>query len=139
MTIYLVKGIRIPGEGNYHSRLSNSQQIVKTKLYDKYTECKYFLNWFQKTYGGQVYRVMLVHLQVNGKVYPHTDYGEYYKDKDRFHLGLTGYYDFTVGDETQRFGAGDLFWFDNKTEHSSKNATPLPRISLIFDAKGCRL
>ena len=31
MTIYLVKGIRIPGEGNYHSRLSNSQQIVKTK------------------------------------------------------------------------------------------------------------
>ena len=76
-------------------------------------------------------------MPAGGKVYPHKDGGEYYENKDRFHLVLSGYYDYTVDDETQRFGAGDLFWFDNKKMHSSINATPIPRISLIFDVEGC--
>jgi len=49
---------------------------------------------------------------------------------------LSGYYDYIVDGEKQRFGAGDLFWFDNKKIHSSINVTPMPRISLIFDAEG---
>ena len=102
-------------------------------------ECIYFLNWFEKMYGGKIYRVSIVHLSAGGKVYPHIDIGDYYKNKNRFHLVLSGYYNYTVDGETQRFGAGDLFWFDNKKMHSSANATPIPRISLIFDVEGCKI
>jgi aspartyl/asparaginyl beta-hydroxylase (cupin superfamily) len=41
-----------------------------------------------------------------------------------------------VNEETQRFNAGELWWFDNKAMHHVKNATPIPRICMIFDAKG---
>jgi len=139
MALRLVKGVPVSGKGSYFSRLNKSHEIIKTELYYKYNECVYFLNWFEKIYGGKIYRVTIVHLSAGGKVYPHTDPGDYYENKDRFHLGLSGYYDFTVDDETQRFGAGDLFWFDNKKIHSSINATPIPRISLIFDVEGCTI
>ena len=99
----------------------------------------YFLNWFEKTYGGKLYRVSIVHLSAGGKVYPHIDIGDYYKNKNRFHLVLSGYYNYTVDGETQRLGAGDLFWFNNKKIHSSANATPIPRISLVFDVEGCTI
>ena len=121
---------------NWRKRNDDSHETTNTKLYNKYTECVYFLNWFKKMYGGKIHRVMLVQLRSGGKVYPHIDEGKYYENKDRFHLGLSGYYDYTVNDETQRFGAGDLFWFDNKKMHSSVNVTPIPRISLIFDVEG---
>ena len=129
MSIELIKGV---------PRDNKSHETENTKLYYKYDECRYFLDWFQNTYGGQIYRVLIVHLQKDGIVYPHVDVGDYYENKDRFHLVLSGYYDFTVGEETQRFGAGELFWFDNKKLHSTKNVTPITRISLIFDAKGCK-
>jgi mannose-6-phosphate isomerase-like protein (cupin superfamily) len=102
-------------------------------------ECIYFLNWFEKMYGGKIYRAAMSHMPAGGKVHLHKDGGEYYENKDRFHLVLSGYYDYTVDGETQRFGAGDLFWFDNKKIHSSINATPIPRISLIFDVEGCTI
>jgi len=135
MSINLIKGVPLPDDFLY----DNSQETMKTELYYKYDECVYFLNWFEKTYSGKIRRAHIAHLKVNGKVYPHIDGGEYFKNKDRFHLGLSGYYDYTVEDETQRFGAGDLFWFNNKKMHSCINATPIPRISLIFDAEGCTI
>ena len=61
---------------------------MRTELYDKYTECVHFLNQFEKTYGGKIHRVMLVHLCSGGKVYPHIDEGKYYENKNRFHLEL---------------------------------------------------
>ena len=135
MSINLIKGVPLPDDFLY----DNSQETMKTELYYKYDECVYFLNWFEKTYGGKLYRVSIVHLPAGGKVYPHKDGGKYYENKNRFHLVLSGYYNYTVEDETQRFGAGDLFWFNNKKMHSCINATPIPRISLIFDAEGCTI
>ena len=44
-------------------RNNDSNETVNTELYDKYTECVHlFLNQFEKTYGGKIRRVMLVHL-----------------------------------------------------------------------------
>ena len=141
LAINLIKGVPLPGTGieGKQKRFGDSHETIKTELYYKYDECVYFLNWFEKTYSGKIRRAHIAHLKVNGKVYPHIDGGEYFKNKDRFHLGLSGYYDYTVEDETQRFGAGDLFWFNNKKMHSCINATPIPRISLIFDAEGCTI
>ena len=141
MALRLVKGVPLPGTGieGKQKRFGDSHETIKTELYYKYDECVYFLNWFEKTYGGKLYRVSIVHLSAGGKVYPHIDIGDYYKNKNRFHLVLSGYYNYTVDGETQRLGAGDLFWFNNKKMHSCINATPIPRISLIFDAEGCTI
>jgi len=144
MTIHLIEGVPLstPERNSVKKtqrQMNASHETIKRELYYKYDECVYFLNWFEKTYGGKLYRVSIVHLSAGGKVYPHIDIGDYYKNKDRFHLVLSGYYNYTVDDETQRFGAGDLFWFDNKKIHSSINATPIPRISLIFDVEGCTI
>ena len=138
MRINLINGVPLPRTGNEgkQTRLNNSDETIKTELYHKYTECVCFLDWFEKIYGGKIHRVTIAYLPADGKVYPHIDKGKYYENKDRFHLVLSGYYDYIVDGETQRFGAGDLFWFDNKKVHSSINATPIPRISLIFDAEG---
>ena len=142
MTIHLIKDVIFD---KFHLGWDeNTHETIRAEVYHKYNECVYFLNWFEKMYGGIIKRVSIAHLPAGGKVYPHTDYavaswrlpGD---NKDRFHLVLSGYYDYTVGDETRRFGAGDLFWFDNKKIHSSINATPIPRISLIFDVEGCTI
>ena len=70
-------------------------------------------------------------------MYPHIDGGKYYEDKDRFHMVLNGYYDYTVDNETQRFNAGELWWFDNQ-KCTAVNATLLSRVCLIFDVKGSK-
>ena len=138
MRINLISGVPLPRIGNEENqtRFNNSNKTKKTKKYHKYTECICFLDWFEKIYGGKIHRVAIAYLPAGGKVHPHIDKGSYYENKDRFHLVLSGYYDYIVDGEKQRFGAGDLFWFDNKKIHSSINVTPMPRISLIFDAEG---
>jgi hypothetical protein len=100
-----------------------------------YPKCLEFLDWFENKYGGMITQVAIVHLSPNGKVYPHIDREVWLQDKDRFHLVLSGYYNTVVSDKNEMFSAGDLWWFDNKQRHYVDNASPLPRISIIFDVK----
>ena len=132
MSINLIKGVRYD-EGTH---FDDTHTTVETAHYQKYKKCREFLNWFENTYGGRIYRVAVVYLGSEKQVYPHIDGGKYYEDKDRFHMVLNGYYDFTVSDETQRFNAGELWWFDNQQMHHVVNATPIVRVCLIFDVKG---
>ena len=132
MSINLIKGVRYDDGVDF----DNTQTVVETALFEKYTKCREFLNWFTSTYGGQMGRVAIVYLGSESRVYPHIDRGEYYVGRDRFHMVLNGYYDFTVDKETQRFGAGELWYFNNQKTHHVVNATPIIRVCLIFDVKG---
>jgi hypothetical protein len=132
MSINLIKGV----VDDEQTHFDDSHTVKKTDQYYNYDNCRQFLNWFEKTYDEEIYRVAIVHLGSEQQVYPHIDGGKYYEDKNRYHMVLSGYYDFTVNEETQRFNAGELWWFDNKAMHHVKNATPIPRICMIFDAKG---
>ena len=124
-----------------------------TEEYKKYHQCRKFFDWFTKQYSGEIMRAAVVLLPTDKTVYPHRDGEPFKKDKDRFHLVLSGYYDYnihsdkigTIGTyegwgpvvETVKFCAGDLWWFDNKKVHSAQNTSPLPRISIIFDVFEC--
>ena len=134
MSINLIKGVRYD-EGTH---FDDTHTTVETAQFEKYPKIREFLNWFTNTYGGRMYRVAVVHLGSDKQVYPHIDAGKYYEDKDRFHMVLSGYYDYTVEKETVRFNAGDLWWFDNQKMHHAVNATPVSRVCIIFDVKGSK-
>lgn len=96
-----------------------------------------FLEDFAREMNGELSRARLVNLPGGGKVYAHVDRGEYYKIRDRYHLVL----DAPEGCELEAAGevihpkAGELWWFDNKQEHSASNPTSKDRLHLIFDLK----
>ncbi len=112
-----------------------------TATYIRYPKVREFMEWFEKEYGGEVYRVLIVYLPKDGVVDPHIDYGKYYANKDRFHLVLSGYYENIVAVPTQYedtdrelYSAGELWWFDNKKTHYVENKSEIPRIAIIFDS-----
>ena len=121
--------------------LFNSDIVVDTETYKRYPYVWQFVKAFEKNYGGKLYRMAIVHLPPNGRVHPHIDYGDYYKNKDRFHLVLSGYYNCNVKDDeetsTKMYSAGELWWFDNNKTHWTENvSTGMPRVAIIFDVLG---
>ena len=84
---------------------------------------------------GELGRATLVALQPGGWVRPHVDMGDYYRVRDRYHLVLyspTGSL-MTSGSETVVMREGELWSFDNKSEHQARNLSDEPRVHLIFD------
>lgn len=87
------------------------------------------------TLDGELSRAKVVRLPPGGVVYPHIDRGEYYRIRDRYHFVLQSDEGnlLTCDDEEIWMKAGELWWFDNKKEHSAVNASNTPRIHIIFD------
>ena len=111
----------------------HTEGIEKTNFYYDRPKCVEFLNGFSKTYGGGIARVSLVLLPSGSDVTPHIDAGTYYESKDRFHLVINGSYMVQVGTDVQRFSEGELWFFDNKQVHSTRNNEQTERVSMIFD------
>lgn len=93
---------------------------------------------FLKRHFHAVRRCAFFKIPVGHQVDRHVDFGTYYLDKDRYHLSISGRYQYTVYDddgtaETVVIEPGTLFWFDNKKEHESKNIADIPRVAFIFD------
>lgn len=80
-------------------------------------------------------RARLVRLPAGKRVYPHTDRGEYYRLRGRYHLVLKSTLGswLQAGDEEVRMQEGELWWFDNKQMHEARNDGGEDRIHLIFD------
>jgi len=79
--------------------------------------------------------VLLAKLKPHGQVYPHTDGGDYYRLRDRYHLVLSSTQGspMACGDEEVTMREGDVWWFDNKLTHSAFNTSGQDRVHLIFD------
>ena len=137
MNINLIRGI-VDDENkhNHIDPLDHSEGLLVMDYIDKYPLIKTFLDSFQVSFKCKIHRVNIVYLQPNGKVQSHSDTGSYYLNKNRLHLVLSGYYQFDVDDESQMFSAGELWWFNNKKNHSAHNLTPIPRIAVVFDVSG---
>lgn len=80
-------------------------------------------------------RAKIVCLPAGRQVYPHTDRGEYYKVRNRYHYVLKSSLGSSLkaGDEEVRMQEGELWWFDNKAVHEAKNEGEEDRVHLIFD------
>jgi len=84
---------------------------------------------------GKLGRVRLVQLPGGAHVRPHRDRGDYYRQRDRYHLVLRsdGGSRMRSGDEEVTMGPGELWWFDNKAMHEAWNPGSGERVHLIFD------
>lgn len=94
-----------------------------------------FLKQVAAEEDGVLGRAKIVCLPAGRHVYPHSDRGEYYRVRHRYHFVLksTGGSWLKAGDEEVRMQAGELWWFDNKAVHEAKNDGEEDRIHLIFD------
>ena len=93
----------------------------------------FILQWAEQK-NAKIARAKIVKLIPGKRVYPHTDRGEYYAIRDRYHLVLqsTGSW-MRAGDEEVRMHLGQLWWFDNKAVHEAINDSDQDRVHLIFD------
>ena len=111
----------------------HTEGLKKTNFYDARPKCVEFLNKFVFMYGGEIHRVSLVLLPPKAEVFSHVDGGTYYKGKDRLHITLQGEYMMQVDTDVQKFKQGELWFFDNKQTHSTRNNSNTDRITMIFD------
>lgn len=84
---------------------------------------------------GDLGRALYVRLLPNCVVYPHVDEGSYYAVRNRYHLVIQSPEGSLLRceEEEVRMQEGEIWWFDNKKMHSSKNLSSEMRTHLIFD------
>ena len=111
----------------------HTEGVEKTNFYDARPKCVEFLNQFVSDYGGEIHRASLVLLPPKAEVFSHIDAGTYYEGKDRLHITIQGEYMMQVGTDVRKFKQGELWFFDNKKIHSTRNNTNIDRITMIFD------
>jgi hypothetical protein len=111
------------------------QLCIMTSKAVKFPRLMQFLAKFARDQDKKLQRIMIVRLKPNGQVYPHIDAGSYYAARDRFHLVLISPCGscFKSGPESVIFQEGDLWWFNNKVIHSSRNDSDVWRVHVIFD------
>ena len=107
---------------------------LKKNTYPHFKKTHRVMEDFAKHVGGTLSCAMIVSLLPHKQVYPHVDGGPYYKKRDRYHLVLLSSGSrMRSGGEEALFREGELWWFDNKTEHEAFNESDERRIHLIFD------
>ena len=131
----------------YNKKHSETQSILlrdqnKNITIDcvKYYPIFRFLHKIIKKNNGTLYSSSIIYLPKNKSVKKHKDgirnnilISNYYTDKDRYHLVLSGQYQYNVNNISKIYKKGDLWWFNNKLQHSAKAITD--RIVLVFDIK----
>ena len=109
--------------------VGDSEMSSRTPAYNRHTEIVGFLKRNFKKFD----RCGFLSLPIGGEVGQHIDIGNYYQTRDRYHLAIQGSYVYTVGGESVKIDAGDLFWFNNKLSHGTKNVGDIVRITFVFD------
>ena len=118
------------------ARNANDVQVSRTtRTASKFPRALAFCERIADRHGGELGRATLVALEPHGWVRPHVDAGAYYRVRDRFHLVLKSPdgSPLTSGGETVLMREGELWVFDNKSEHEARNPSAEPRVHLIFD------
>ncbi len=107
-----------------------------TTLSGAFPIARAFIESVAQEVGGRLGRAKIVNLPPGRKVLPHVDRGDYYACRDRYHLVIESLGSrMRAGDEEVVMRPGELWWFDNKAEHSAWNDTEAPRVHLIFDVE----
>jgi outer membrane protein assembly factor BamB len=131
-SIFLRRGVR-RRESNV--QLNDVHESELTSVATRFPVIVDLISRLSAQLGGTLGRALVVRLAPGSVVYPHVDKGAYYRLRDRYHyviISPSGSI-LTVGDETVTMKAGELWWFDNKQLHSSRNEGPGWRVHLIFD------
>jgi quercetin dioxygenase-like cupin family protein len=128
-----LRGLRKSKQGERLAR--DVHESRWTTASERFPRCCRLLRVFALEQGASLGRARIVNLPAGSRVYPHTDRGEYYALRDRYHLVLRSRLGswLKAGDEEVRMREGELWWFDNKAVHEAHNDGPEDRLHLIFD------
>lgn len=131
-SIFLRRGIRVRESDVQLNNVHESETTPEAGCFPVIVDLLYRL---AAQLGGTLGRALLVRLAPESVVYPHVDKGEYYRVRDRYHYVIDSPSGsiLTAGDETVTMKTGELWWFDNKQLHSSRNDGSGWRVHLIFD------
>ena len=131
-SIFLRRGIR-PHESAVP--LNDVHESEPTDVASRFPVIVDMLSRLAAQLGGGLGRALLVRLAPESVVYPHVDEGAYYRIRDRYHYVIDSPSGsiLTAGHETVTMKQGELWWFDNKQLHSSRNDGSGWRVHLIFD------
>ena len=131
-SIFLRRGIRPHKSGVPLNDVHESEPTATASRFPLIVD---LLSRLAAELGGTLGRALLVRLAPDSVVYPHVDEGAYYRVRDRYHYVIDSPSGsiLTAGDETVTMKSGELWWFDNKQLHSSRNDGSGWRIHLIFD------
>jgi len=122
----IMGGIEKPGQV-----VGDTEICIKTPAYGHHSEIRKIL---KKEFGDkEIHRCGFLSLPVDEIVGAHIDEGTYYLTRDRYHLSISGKYQYFVGNESIIVEPGTLLWFDNKLPHGTVNIADEVRITFVFD------
>ena len=111
--------------------VGDSEINIKTPAYQHHSEIRKILK--KEFSGEEIHRCGFLSLPIDEIVGAHIDEGTYYLTRDRYHLSISGRYQYFVGNETVIVDPGTLFWFNNKLPHGTVNIADEVRITFVFD------
>jgi len=117
------------GVRNKNELVEDTDICIETPAYRHHTE---IISYLSKRFK-KIHRCGFLSLPVGEIVGAHIDEGSYYLTRDRYHLSISGKYQYFVGNETIIVEPGVLFWFNNKLPHGTVNLGDVPRITFVFD------
>jgi hypothetical protein len=131
-SISLRSAVTTPNSG---ISLEDTHASADTKLAAKLPVTMGILQRISNDLSSDLCRALFARLLPHSVVYRHVDGGAYYKPRDRYHLVVTSLSGspMSAGDEQVTMREGELWWFDNKMPHDSKNDSEEWRVHLIFD------
>ena len=111
--------------------VGDSEINIKTPAYQHHSEIRKILK--KEFSGEEIHRCGFLSLPIDDIVGAHIDEGTYYLTRDRYHLSISGRYQYFVGNETVIVDPGTLFWFNNKLPHGTVNIADEVRVTFVFD------
>jgi len=116
-------------------RINENQESRLTSVSESFPRALAFMTEFAQEMNCELSRATIVRLRPGSQVFRHIDEGSYYFLRDRFHLVLRSSSGSVLmsGGETVRMQPGELWWFDNKQYHESRNESDEWRVHYIFD------
>lgn len=113
---------------------NDSHIVSRSPMYYYYPKILNFVNRFCYNQNMKPGIISIVKLFGGKEVLKHSDVGEYYLHRNRYHLNIYGTYDFYVSDDMVTIEEGNFYRIDNKMPHRAVNNMPHERIAIIFDA-----
>jgi len=113
---------------------ANVLENEETENYSKLPKITQWLENFARSKESIVGWVFIAELKGEGEVKEHYDGGLYFSVKDRYHLVLQGGgSDMIFNEQTYVYKEGEVWWFNNKIPHCTRNWSKNTRVHLIFD------
>jgi hypothetical protein len=131
-SIFLRGALRVPGGPSLSDDI---QESAPTRFASRFPATMQLLNRVAAHFNAELCRALYVRLLPFSQVLPHVDGGAYYLIRNRYHLVLYSVDGSIMSceDEQVVMYPGELWGFDNKLRHESRNASPEWRVHLIFD------